>query len=302
MRKPSITALPVQARLDAVRPRTVDLPAGRLEYADVGEGEVVLALHGALGGWDQALLLAMAGLSNWPSRRILAPSRPGYLGTPLETAVTPEAQADILAALIDRLGIDTVDVIAVSGGGPAAIQFAVRHPGRCRALILVSCCTGTLAVPPEYRGRFDRMVRMARHAPVRWLMTAIGRFAPGPAIRQSIGDDALCRRTLADPQAGPLIRALQRSTMSRLDRRMPGLVNDTANCAAIDRQPIDRVAAPVLVIHGTSDRVVPFSHAREVRDRLERVELLALPGGEHVALFTHLAAVRDATGRMLEGR
>lgn len=297
-----LSALPVQERLDAVRPRVCDLTDGPLEYVDTGEGDAVLSLHGAMGGYDQALLLAMAGLSDWAGRRILAPSRPGYLGTPIETAKTPETQADLFAALLDRLGIAAADVIAVSGGGPSAIHFAARHPQKCRSLILVSACSGTLTIPPEYQDRFEGMVKMTRLAPVRWIMAAMGRFAPERAIRQSILDADMRRRTLADPEAGPLIRALQRSTMTRLNKRMPGLLNDTANCAAIDALPIGVVKAPVLVIHGKADRVVPFAHAERVSQILPEAHLLEIPEGEHVALFTHLGDVRAATGRLLASR
>lgn len=297
-----LSALPVQARLDAARPRVSDLTDGPLEYVDTGEGDAVLSLHGAMGGYDQALLLAMAGLSDWAGRRILAPSRPGYLGTPLETAKTAEAQADLFAALLDRLGIATADVIAVSGGGPSAIHFAARHPQKCRSLILVSACSGTLTIPPEYQDRFEAMVKMTRLAPVRWIMAVMGRFAPERAIRQSILDADMRRRTLADPEAGPLIRALQRSTMTRLNKRMPGLLNDTANCAVIDALPIGVVKAPVLVIHGKADRVVPFAHAERVSQILPESHLLEIPEGEHVALFTHLGDVRAATGRLLASR
>lgn len=297
-----LSALPVQARLDAVRPVICDLPAGPLEYVDTGEGDAVLSLHGAMGGYDQALLLAMAGISDWAGRRIVAPSRPGYLGTPLETAKTAEAQADLLAALLDRLGIATADVIAVSGGGPAAIHFAARHPQKCCSLILISACSGTLAIPPGYQDRFEAMVKMTRLAPVRWIMAVMGRFAPERAIRRSILDTDIRRRTLADPEAGPLIRALQRSTMSLLNKRMPGLLNDTASCAAIDTLPIGAVRTPVLVIHGEADRVVPFAHAERVGKILPEAQLLAIPEGEHVALFTHLADVRAATGELLANR
>jgi pimeloyl-ACP methyl ester carboxylesterase len=43
-------------------------------------------------------------------------------------------QADAVAALLDVLGIRTAAVMAVSGGGPCALQFALRHPQRCCAL------------------------------------------------------------------------------------------------------------------------------------------------------------------------
>jgi pimeloyl-ACP methyl ester carboxylesterase len=90
--------------------------------------------------------------------------------------------------------------------------------------------------------------------------------------------------------------------MTRLNHRMPGLLNDTASCAAIDTLPIGAVRAPVLVIHGTGDRVVPFAHAERIGQLLAEAHLLAIPEGEHVALFTHLGDVRAATARLLASR
>src|SRR5688572_25188150 len=109
---------------------------GAVEHVVAGEGAPVLALHGAMGGWDQSLLLASTlDLTRF---RALALSRPGYLGTPLAAGRTPEAQADLYAATLDALGVARTAVIAVSGGGPSAIRFALRHRERCWALVLVS--------------------------------------------------------------------------------------------------------------------------------------------------------------------
>jgi len=77
--------------------------AGPVEYASRGGGPVVLVLHGGFGGFDQGHLfipgLAEAGFS------VIAPSRPGYLRTPLSTGETNEEQADAMAALLDTLGV-----------------------------------------------------------------------------------------------------------------------------------------------------------------------------------------------------
>src|SRR5262245_38660028 len=128
-------------------------PDGPLEYVMRGEGPTVLALHGGMGGFDQSQLLARALLGERTGHRVIAVSRPGYLGTPLYISPTPEEQADLYAQMLDRLRIDSAVAVAVSAGGPSALQFALRHPDRCRALILVSCCTGKLDVPPEILSR-----------------------------------------------------------------------------------------------------------------------------------------------------
>src|SRR3954467_7174861 len=112
----------------AETPRTTETASGVIEYADRGSGEPVLAVHGTLGGWDQGLVAAEFLRMN--GYRIIAPSRPGYLGTPLSTGRTPAQQGDALAALLDVLAIDRIIVFALSGGGPAGYELAARHPHR----------------------------------------------------------------------------------------------------------------------------------------------------------------------------
>ena len=134
------------ARGIAVAPHAVTTRTrlGDVAHTDTGSGPVLLALHGAMGGADQSWLLGQALWRDPGAHRVIGMARPGYPGTALSLGETPEAQADLYAALLDALGIDHVLVAAVSAGGPSALQFALRHPGRCRGLILVSAATGTL--------------------------------------------------------------------------------------------------------------------------------------------------------------
>ncbi len=106
---------------------------GPVEYAVAGTGPAVLVIHGRPGGYDQGLWIARA--LNDPQFRFIAVSRPGYLRTPLDTGRSPEDQADALAALLDVLGVPQAAVIALSAGGPATLQFALRHPGATFALM-----------------------------------------------------------------------------------------------------------------------------------------------------------------------
>src|SRR5215472_7409005 len=109
---------------------------GGLEYLRSGEGPAVLLLHGAMGGYDQSVRLGRAAIGETGFDGI-AVSRPGYLGTPLSAGRKPEEQADLCARLLDRLGIEKAAVVAVSGGGQCALQFALRHPRLCRAVVMI---------------------------------------------------------------------------------------------------------------------------------------------------------------------
>ena len=143
------------ARLDAVPRRVIDTDNGKLEYAEVGDGEPVLAIHGIFGGCD-AGLLSFGDLV--PHRRVIAPSRFGYLGSSKPDGATPAMQADAFVDLLNALGIDQLDVVAFSAGSTSALQFALRHPDRIRHLVVMS---------GDWPGAFSKAPCPSRSSPTR---------------------------------------------------------------------------------------------------------------------------------------
>lgn len=276
----------------APAPSLLATPAGPMEAAVAGSGPAVLALHGGMGGYDQSWLLAQALLQDTAAYRVIAVSRPGYLGTPLATGASLAGQADALAGLLDALCILDAVVVAVSAGGPFALELAARHPRRCRALILVSACTGRLTVPPSILSRMRSMRALARVPGLPALLRWQAVRNPARAAGRTISDPEVRDRTLADPVAGPLLRALQCSVFDRLARRLPGTVSDTLLFGGLPEEAVPQVRAPVLVVHGTADAIVPFAHAEAVRRTIPGADLLAIEGAGHVALFTHLDRIR----------
>jgi len=262
-------------------PARIQTARGEVEYVELGEpGPVVVTLHGAMGGWDQSAILARAIVE--PGFRVLALSRPGYLGTPSASGESPEAQADLYAAMLDALGVERAAVVAISGGGPSAIRFALRHAGRCASLVLVST-VGSPDVPRPPLA-FHVMTWLARR---RWFAARLER-PQGPEVRarRAIPDANVRARTLADPVAGPLLRELLASTRHRMADRLTGTRLDIE--ASRRNVALENVRVPTLVVHGTADRVVPFSrHGAELARRIPGAELLAVDGGDHVAIFTH---------------
>lgn len=279
-------------------PTVTQTARGAVEHVTLGTGKPLLALHGGMGGRDQSLILARALIGDGSDYRVIAVSRPGYLGTPQASGVSPAEQADLFAALLDTLGVERATVAAVSAGGPSAVEFALRHPDRCAALILVSCCTGHLAMPEEVKKRLPVMRWFARFdwlsAFMRWRV----RRDPVRAASRAIADPGVRDRTLAHPVAGPLLAALQQSPFSQLRRRLPGTLNDMDQFEALTALPFEQVRVPVLAIHGTADRIVPFVHGKRAT-AAPAGELMSIEGGEHVAIFTHLDAIRERVARFL---
>ncbi len=278
------------------RPVVVQTRRGPVECASFGEGPAVLALHGAMGGYDQALILARtAGV---PGFRYIAPSRPGYLGTNISLGRKPEEQADLYRDLLDALGIERAAVMAVSGGGPSALQFALSHPDRCWGLVIISsvCTRITERLPLAYH-----IMRLtARCGPLVDLMSRKAQQDPDRAASRSIPDPVMRARTLGDPEVGPLFRELQRSTSDRMRLRMPGTENDVALTRSELSFALEQIKPPLLIVHGTKDSAAPFEQARILARRVPGAELLTIEGGEHVSIFTHRDEVQARVKRFLQ--
>ena len=283
-------------------PVWVQTSRGAVQCASAGEGSAILAIHGGMGGHDQSWLLARALATTLRDKRVVAVSRPGYLGSRLALGASPDEQADLYAALLDALGIASAAVVAVSAGGPSALQFAARHPSRCRSLVLVSACTGKLQTPPEIAARLRLMRQLARVPGLPRLLKRRAERNPQAGARRAIPDEVMRERTLRHPEAGPLLRALQSSVFEHLSARLPGTINDIAQLAVLGQLPAGSISAPTLVVHGRADNVVPFAHAENVCHAIPQAKLLALPDGGHVSLFTHLDVVREAAEPLLEAR
>lgn len=169
--------------------RIVPTSAGPIEYAETGNGPPVLIAHGNGGGYDQGLVAGRMFIGQ--GYRLIAPSRFGYLRTPLPEDGSATAQADAYAALLDALGIEQVAIAAVSDGGPSAMQFALRHPDRITVLIIMSAKSHT---PPA--GQHCPVVAVQHAFPLR-LRVLVGHEdvrvlaagAPGHARRRAGRND-----------------------------------------------------------------------------------------------------------------
>jgi len=102
-----------------------------------GDGSPLLVLHGVVrGGCDMGMLLARRfGVDE--TMEVIAPSRPGYLGTPLDGRISAEAQAEALAALLDTLERDKVAIFANDAATDVALVFAEKFPNRVSNLVII---------------------------------------------------------------------------------------------------------------------------------------------------------------------
>lgn len=269
---------------------------GPVEYLDFGNGEVILSLHGAMGGYDQSQILARTiGEANY---RYLSLSRPGYLGTPLRTGKTPEEQADLYAEVIDLLGISQVIVFAISGGGPSAIFFALRHPDKCRGLVLASTLGGKAKNKIPFS--FYVMTLLAKWPAFVSMMRRKTEKNLKQKLRRSISDPDILKRTVRDSDVMTLYRELAVGMFYRIAERIEGTRNDI-KISQTRTYPLTDIAVPTLVIHGTKDPLVPFEgHGRHLASEIPGAQLLAAEGGGHGTIFTHRREIRSKVSAFLK--
>jgi len=261
----------------------LDTDHGSIQVARAGDGPPVMVVHGGPGGFDQGL--AFGRHLRDGGCELIAPSRPGYLRTPLISGRRPAEQADLYAAMLDVLRIGKVTVLGVSSGGPSAVHFAARHPQRTTALLLD--CAVLLAFD-EHLNPFERMlsetgfgVWLSYQLAGRWpaMMTAVVVDAFSEGLNKGQRREAITWIT-SDPARQQSIKDLLSSAAPR-KHRQPGQGNDESIEPDLDPLPFADVTAPTLVAHGTNDGLVPSAHATHAADQIAGAELILVEEGHH---------------------
>jgi pimeloyl-ACP methyl ester carboxylesterase len=281
------------------------LPAGELEYATRGNGSPVLVFHSAPGGYDQSL--ALTGFLEEEGFQIIAPSRPGYLRSPLATGITPENQADAAAQLLDQLGHDRASILGFGWGGPAAVEFARRFPDRAAALVLVSAVTAQMLPPPAPALQLpheiaDKLggdigawlyVKKSERNPVATLSEAFEATSLGdPSARAGWIDLVLAR-----PAELESFQSLVQS-LAPMSPRESGLRNDLLQVRALPPIPLQELNTPTLLVHGGLDKAVPLGPVEQAKSRIPSAEWIILPEEGHLVFQGRGAPV--ATRRIID--
>jgi pimeloyl-ACP methyl ester carboxylesterase len=233
------------------RSQMIDTSFGALEYAVTGEGLPVLAIHGSGGGFDQGL--EMVGPLAAYGHRLIAPSRFGYLGSEFPKAASPKTQADAFAELLDHLGEAKVAVLGGSAGALSALQFAIRYPERCSALVLMVPATFSLERRPN-TGPFEAPIaqflirRTLRSDFLFWLAATV---VPDALTRTILATEPSVVEA-AGPEEQKRVKAVLRHILP-VSRRAQGLLLDMHTAGAPPRYELERISCPVLAISADDD-------------------------------------------------
>ena len=242
---------------------------GAVEYAERGSGDPVLVVHGiyhhCVGG-----LLSVRDL--FPDRRVIAPSRFGYLGSSMPPNATPAAQADAFAALLDALDIGRIDVIGLSAGATSALQLALRHPETVKHLVvLVGNLPGspTAVVQPSSAKRVNRQL----------VMWALRTFAPL----------TMARLVAAVPKGFAMTSEDARFVNEFIDSLFPmrpeGFNFDLyVSNADVNDYNLEAISVPTLIVHTKDDQLASHEASKRAAERIPGARFVSLESGGHLML------------------
>ena len=244
-----------------------DVDGVRLHVRDSGprDAPALILLHGfgsSLQTWD-----------GWVGRlsttyRVVRLDLPGFglTGADPTGDYSDRRGVQLLAGLMDRLGIRRASLVGNSLGGRLAWQFAVQDPQRVHRLVLIS--PDGFASPGFAYGRKPSLPLTVRLLPF---------VLPRPMLRMSLasayGDPArLDAATLTRYRDLMLAPGVRRAMLARM-----------AQVMLEDPVPLlGRIRAPTLVLWGEKDAMIPPGNAADYARAIPHARLVMLPGLGHV--------------------
>ncbi|MDO8913138.1 MAG: alpha/beta hydrolase [Phenylobacterium sp.] len=268
-----------EARVEG-RSTVVQSPYGPIEYAVVGQGPPVLAIHGSGGGFDQGLDM-MEPLAKH-GYRLISPSRFGYLRSGRPRNASPAVQADALAWLVSHLGEGRVIVAGGSAGSLPAMQFALRHPEQTRALVLLVPAAYSPDRKPNESGMGGPVGEAIALSLLNsdFLFWAATKLAPGRMTQALLATNPAL--VAAAPPAEQQRVAAILAHILPVSRRAAGLIDDTTWAGAPPPYPLERISAPTIAVSFEDDLYGTYAAAKYASERVQHGTLVSYPTGGHV--------------------
>jgi pimeloyl-ACP methyl ester carboxylesterase len=202
-----------------------------------GSGPPVLLLHGSGPGTTAAawvpLIAALA-----PHHRVIAPDLLGFGSAPRPTGSLRSAWTAQALELVDSLGITSFAVVGNSAGGAIALSLACARPRAVTRVVAVGSMGHATALPSglDELWSYSTPSREAARALLELL-----NFDAGAVTAEAI--EARYAATLAQPWYPELFPAPRQRWVDDL---------------TLSRDELTAISAPVLLVHGAEDRVMPL--------------------------------------------
>lgn len=252
--------------------KMIETACGPIQYTEFGEGPPILIVHGAGGGYDQGEYFAklIGGKYRW-----IAPSRFGFLGTPVSDDANSSLQADAYACLLDSLGIDRVGVVGVSMGGPSSLLFAQQYPQRTESLVMISAASHAIPPRPAILATLfsvflnDFVFWSMVHLSPEGLLVALG--VPSEVQKQLSPNDVTQLHTFLES----IVPMGARRNGQDLEQQM----------SEYDAEQIKNIQAPTLILHARDDTLVSFEQGEFTARNIPGAQFIPLAKGGHLALM-----------------
>ncbi|HMJ73134.1 MAG TPA: alpha/beta fold hydrolase [Solirubrobacterales bacterium] len=261
----------------------IELPGAEVNYAEIGEGEPILFVHGLAGCWQN-------WLENLPhfgrTHRAIALDLPGFGASPMPSwTIDMPAYGRLIHDFCEKLGIDRVAaLVGNSMGGFVSTEAVIERPSRFEQLVLVSAAGISFA---EKQGRRDAALTAMFEATIPHLAGPRQTWLARPRGRQVAFGNIFnypnrVRPELLQEQIDPSIRS-------------PGFADSIRAIGGYDtRHRLTEIEVPTLVVWGLKDRIVPVEaaigyHRLIPESRLELFERTGhVPQMERPARFNSL--------------
>ncbi|MFN3943817.1 MAG: alpha/beta fold hydrolase [Allosphingosinicella sp.] len=256
----------------------IDVDGTLVHYVDKGSGPPIVLIHGLGGQMRNFARVLVDDLAR--DHRVILVDRPGsgYSVRPKGASAGLAAQAETIAGLIDRLGLERPMLVGHSLGGALSLAVAVHHPQKVGRLALICPLTQTQEeVPEPLRGL------AIRSEPVRRIVAHTLAVPMGVAARDKLLKGIFAPEPVPDDFAteGGGALGLRPSNFYNASSDMAALEDDMPRLVA----RYDEVKAPVAILYGRGDNLLdPEVHGTRMKDMVGAdVELVE---GGHMLPFT----------------
>jgi pimeloyl-ACP methyl ester carboxylesterase len=266
---------------------------GQFAWGECGahDGRPVFFLHGAPGSVIEGANSPFSARFASSAVRFIAVERAGYGISTARAGRRFIDIADDIRSLADYLALDVFTVVGWSTGGPHALACSAALDDRVRAVGIVASCAPLDKVGLDGFGE-RTFIEMAQQDPnglrevMKQLAAAMHSDPEGTtksllADVMTDSDVAYCARP---GQASLVIADLVESARGDWE----GYADDCIADAADWGFALGGVKAPVSVVHGIADRLVPVEHSRYLAKALPNASLLEVEGEGHISVLDHL--------------
>jgi pimeloyl-ACP methyl ester carboxylesterase len=264
-----------------------------MNIVDIGEGPIVMFVHGLSGCWQNWL----ENISHFArDHRVIAIDLPGFGESEMPIQdISISGYADTLDTLLDVLEIDSVRLVGNSMGGFIGAELAIRYPNRVERLVLAAAAG--LSVEFIRTQRKEGLRHRAENIAffnIGWLASR----SPTVARRRRLRS-ALLLLVAAHPDRLPPPLTYEQVKGSG----KPGFSDALdALCSYPIRQRLGEIECPTLIVWGDKDRLVPLKDASVFEELISDARKVIYTDTGHLTMLERPARFNADVREFLQER